>query len=129
MAVKKPRMIVNGCPECGSHMILRESKHGKFYGCHNFPKCKATHGANQLTGEPLGKPANEETKKWRKQAHEQFDFLWQKGHMPSRDFAYDWLAKIMNMSPKDAHIANFNIEQCKELIEHVTYYETDDTPF
>ncbi|WP_019156961.1 restriction endonuclease [Robertmurraya massiliosenegalensis] len=28
------------CSECGSDMVLRNSKHGVFYGCVTFPKCK-----------------------------------------------------------------------------------------
>ncbi|MEQ2529184.1 restriction endonuclease [Bacillaceae bacterium CLA-AA-H227] len=27
------------CPACGSEMVLRNSKHGVFYGCTSFPKC------------------------------------------------------------------------------------------
>lgn len=27
------------CSECGSEMVLRNSKYGVFYGCSNFPKC------------------------------------------------------------------------------------------
>lgn len=35
--VKKPPL----CPECGDVAILRSGKHGQFYGCANYPKCKA----------------------------------------------------------------------------------------
>lgn len=27
------------CPKCGAEMVLRNSKHGVFYGCRSFPKC------------------------------------------------------------------------------------------
>jgi DNA helicase II / ATP-dependent DNA helicase PcrA len=30
------------CPDCGSTMVLRESKWGEFYGCSQYPKCKKT---------------------------------------------------------------------------------------
>ena len=30
------------CPKCGGYLILRKGKHGSFYGCSNFPKCKFT---------------------------------------------------------------------------------------
>ncbi|MCK4244409.1 MAG: type I DNA topoisomerase [Candidatus Omnitrophica bacterium] len=30
------------CPECGSPLLLREGKYGKFFGCSTFPKCKYT---------------------------------------------------------------------------------------
>ena len=28
------------CPNCGSSMLLRSGKYGKFYGCSNYPNCK-----------------------------------------------------------------------------------------
>ena len=30
------------CPRCGGELVLRNGKHGKFYGCSNFPKCRFT---------------------------------------------------------------------------------------
>lgn len=30
------------CPKCGSKMILRKGRYGKFYGCSKFPYCKGT---------------------------------------------------------------------------------------
>lgn len=30
------------CPKCGSKMILRNGRHGKFYGCLRFPYCRGT---------------------------------------------------------------------------------------
>ncbi len=34
--------IKNKCPYCGSDLILRKGKHGEFYGCSAYPKCKFT---------------------------------------------------------------------------------------
>lgn len=28
------------CPKCGSLLLLRENKYGKFYACSNYPQCK-----------------------------------------------------------------------------------------
>ena len=28
------------CPKCGSELVERNSKYGKFIGCSNYPKCK-----------------------------------------------------------------------------------------
>ncbi|MGN4128016.1 restriction endonuclease [Lysinibacillus sphaericus] len=30
------------CPVCSSEMIIRQGKHGGFYGCSNFPICRGT---------------------------------------------------------------------------------------
>ena len=34
--------IKNKCPFCGSELVLRKGKHGAFYGCKAYPKCKFT---------------------------------------------------------------------------------------
>lgn len=33
------------CPKCGSKLILRSGKLGRFYGCSSFPKCRFTESA------------------------------------------------------------------------------------
>lgn len=37
---KKEKLKV--CPKCGTELIIRKGKYGKFYGCQNFPKCRYT---------------------------------------------------------------------------------------
>jgi very-short-patch-repair endonuclease len=32
----------NACPKCGSRMLLRSGRFGKFYGCSKYPYCRAT---------------------------------------------------------------------------------------
>jgi very-short-patch-repair endonuclease/ribosomal protein S27AE len=34
--------ISKRCPNCGSGMILRNGRRGKFYGCSKFPRCRGT---------------------------------------------------------------------------------------
>lgn len=109
-------ILKNACPECNSNMILRNSKYGLFYGCINFPKCKSTHGAHNNSGEPLGIPGNEETRKFRIQAHGDFDNLWRK-YGYTRKESYKLLQNIMALNSDQAHIAKFNISQCKLLIK------------
>ena len=38
----------NTCPNCGSNLILRNGKHGSFYGCQGFPKCRYTRDLSGL---------------------------------------------------------------------------------
>ncbi|MDP8202675.1 MAG: type I DNA topoisomerase [Candidatus Tenebribacter burtonii] len=40
--ILKPKTLDKKCPECGSDLILKEGKFGKFIACSNFPKCKYT---------------------------------------------------------------------------------------
>ena len=28
------------CPKCGGNLVLKNGKHGSFYGCSNYPKCR-----------------------------------------------------------------------------------------
>lgn len=35
-----PEVTDKVCPECGSLLVVRQSKYGKFLGCGNFPKCR-----------------------------------------------------------------------------------------
>ena len=34
------------CPRCGERLVRRNSKHGPFYGCTNYPACTYTHPIN-----------------------------------------------------------------------------------
>ncbi len=35
--------LQNGiCPRCGGRLIIRDGKHGQFYGCSHYPQCKFT---------------------------------------------------------------------------------------
>lgn len=111
------------CGECGAPMILRTSdkypnKDGsprKFYGCTRWPVCSGTHSAHQNSGKPMGIPADKETKLARQQAHALFDPYVKKWFQNRRE-GYQFLANVMGLSEKDAHISRFNIDQCKKLI-------------
>lgn len=37
------------CPRCGSELVLRNGKHGPFYGCQQFPKCRFTLQEENIT--------------------------------------------------------------------------------
>lgn len=37
-----PALSDKTCPRCNSHMVLRNGRHGKFFGCSRFPYCKGT---------------------------------------------------------------------------------------
>jgi len=39
---KEPQKTDEKCPKCGSILLLREGRYGKFLGCSGFPKCKYT---------------------------------------------------------------------------------------
>lgn len=101
---------------CGAPMRLRYSERFKdkpwFYGCSRYPACTTTHGCHQATGEPLGFPADKETKAWRIRAHAAFDRIWKEGHMARRD-AYAWLASVLGL--KEVHVGASDVAQCREI--------------
>ena len=55
-------------------------------------------------------------------AHNKFDSFWKAKEM-HKSQAYKLLQDIMELSPKDAHIAMFSKEQCYELIKRLNERE------
>lgn len=48
------------CPLCNGKMVPRQSKHGTFWGCAAYPKCKGTRDSNGMSKEDKLKESNEE---------------------------------------------------------------------
>lgn len=106
------KRLHNACPECGADMVLRNSAAYSrlFYGCVNYPECKATHGAHP-DGRPLGVPANKETKQARIKAHEAMA-EWMSECGLSKSEAY---AKLAESFGTEIHIAECDIEGCEKV--------------
>lgn len=104
------------CGECGSKMRLRESKFGVFWGCTKYPVCRGTASAHKETGKPMGRPADQETRRWRSCVHAAFDPLWRNGGW-TRKQAYLWLAKEMGKTLHDCHFALFTREECQKAVD------------
>lgn len=107
------------CPDCGARMpfVPNRWEPGKMhYCCEGYPVCVSTMGAHP-DGTPLGTPAPQETRRLRIQAHRAFDDLW-KGPKKriGRKAAYRHLQGLMGMTNDEAHIGNFDAEQCQRLI-------------
>jgi ssDNA-binding Zn-finger/Zn-ribbon topoisomerase 1 len=120
------RILPSACPECGADMILRytnkflygDGSPRKFYGCSQWPQCKATHGAHP-DGRPLGIPADRVTKAARIRAHAAFDRFWQgdkrRSKKRARGSAYAWLMRAMGLTSWP-HIGEFNAAQCEQVV-------------
>jgi DNA topoisomerase I len=39
---REPELVGRECPQCGSPLLYREGRYGRFIGCSNFPKCRHT---------------------------------------------------------------------------------------
>jgi hypothetical protein len=94
----------------------RDGKPKKFYSCSRWPACSGIHGAHP-NGAPMGIPGNAETKAWRIKAHAAFDESYKDLPRPER---YKRLMYVMGLTEEEAHIARFDIDQCKRLIERLT---------
>ena len=115
-----PRVVI--CGDCGARMRLVKPKPDPakgwrarmFWGCTQFPACKGIHGAHQATGDPLGVPANEATRRARTEAHKVFDELWKTPGFMTRNFAYAWLTEQMGETTQ-VHIGSATIEECERI--------------
>jgi ssDNA-binding Zn-finger/Zn-ribbon topoisomerase 1 len=110
------------CPDCGALMVLRNSRHGPFYGCSSYPECTATHGAHP-DGSPLGIPGTREVKDARIAAHAAFDAFWRGAGM-TRKQGYAWLQDRLGMIPDACHIGRFDAATCEQVIEAVKEAQT-----
>lgn len=111
------------CRYCGSPVVYTSNAeiYGKEYGtgkCYLCRNCRAFVGVHPGTDTPLGTLANEELRKWRKEAHFWFDRIWKKPtRITTRYNAYGYLARKMGLPREETHIGMFEIEQCKKVIE------------
>lgn len=102
------------CPSCNDLMQLRNGPWGFFYTCNGYPRCTLLWKADEQ-GFPIGEPADAETRKMRKIAHDMFDRLW-KENIINRTRAYEWLCAVLHKSKRDGHIGMLNIGECRRLI-------------
>lgn len=112
------------CPYCQYEAEFKTSKefYGKDYGCNVWVcySCEAHVGTHGKGRTPKGTLANKETRQWRELAHKYVDPLWKgKNKKMSRGQTYQWIQKAMDMTPQEAHIGNFTVEQCKKIIRKV----------
>lgn len=119
------------CPDCDGSLVLRDIKGmGTFYGCTNYPECKATHGAHP-DGRLLGIPADALTREARILAHEAFDLLWEDALRMYKDTgerspefllrvararAYSWLGWRLDMKAGECHIGKLDAFHCELVI-------------
>ena len=109
------------CPYCGKQAELKDSAivyNGKSYGpvyvCPGYPACDSYVGVHKGTDKPLGRMADRELRKWKKDAHFWFDNSWRDKR--PRDAAYQELAQVIGVPTDQAHIGMFDVDQCKKVV-------------
>lgn len=108
------------CDYCGQPAKLVDSSivynglhFGKIWHC---AKCNAYVSTHKDSDEPMGTLANAELRQWRRKAHHAFDPLWRDKEKRTRRWAYEWLAQEMGLTKEQTHIAKFDVEQCKQVV-------------
>ena len=107
------------CPYDGERAEFVDSKvvYGKSYGMiWRCPKCDARVGVHKGSDQPLGRLADKELRNMKQKVHGVFDKLWEEGM--SRSEAYKWLAIQMDITREECHIGMFNLDRCRQAIEH-----------
>lgn len=93
----------------------------KFWRCRPCKAYVGCHKPNVGYGDgtrPLGRLANAELRAAKSAAHAAFDPIWQNG-IARRGSAYAWLANKLGIQPKQCHIGEFDVEQCKRVVQIV----------
>ena len=110
------------CPYCGSECVIRDSEciYGRSYGmalvCSRYPQCDSYVGCHRGTSRPLGTPANATLRAARNEAHRLFDPMWKQRGMKRKE-AYAWLAAKLGIPFDACHIAMFDLEACRRVVE------------
>lgn len=105
----------------------RTDLHGKrFWSCSPCDAYVGSHQGGNGT-RPLGRLANAELRDWKQQAHTAFDPLWRDGGM-SRTEAYAWMAAALQIAVDRAHIGEFDVRQCQQLIAAVETLRSQAAP-
>lgn len=108
------------CPYCNTPAKLLDARkvwksgQGYLWKCLQ-PNCDAHVGTHRNSYKPLGTLARADLREARIKAHRVFDYLWKSDRM-NRKQAYLLLQERFGLTKSEAHIAKFNLEQCKKLI-------------
>jgi hypothetical protein len=105
------------CCSTNIELTTNDVVYGELYGewpqiylCHD---CKSYVGTHKGTTTPLGRMANQRTRRLRVAVHKVFDKLWLEKLM-TRSNAYNWLALQLKIDPQECHISWLNDEQLVE---------------
>lgn len=121
--VKDPWPMQTQCDCCSStnvDVVSNAVVYGKEYGKWPYmvlcQDCYAYVGLHPFTNIPLGTMANKNLRNLRTKSKNLF-IKFQKENEYSRTDAYEYLADLMGIETKHCHFAQFNEEQCEEVID------------
>jgi hypothetical protein len=117
------------CPDCGASLIYTAGSGARQYPHYECERreetgCAGNVTAHKKTGEPMGIPADRETRRARALAHRAFDWIWQRGGM-TRKQAYKWLAEAMGVNGMECHIGEMNKEEADRVVTLIERYQLE----
>lgn len=98
------------CPKCGSQLVIKHGRNGKFIGCSNFPNCKFTKAIVKTTGVKCPKCGGDIVEKISKRGK----LFYGCSNYPDCDFA-QWDKPINETCPK-----------CKSILVHKKNRKVDE---
>lgn len=114
-------MIEVYCDYCGRRAEYVDSKviYGKSYGMVYLCRhCDAYVGVHKGTDKPLGRLADAELRRWKRNAHDAFDPLWKYGRFRGRrNAAYQWLSERLGLPVEKTHIGMFDVGLCQKTVQ------------
>lgn len=127
MKKKKRKGIIGGicrCPYCGSSVTYRSadgiykdnSSCTMLYVCSRYPKCDVYVRVHKGTNIPVGTMADRKLRQLRNEAHKHFSKLIHDDYMTKHE-AYRWLAGLLGVPQKEAHIGYLSEYYCNIVIE------------
>jgi hypothetical protein len=122
--------IPTTCPYCSSKVIYTNNKevYGRKFGngkCYKCTNCDSYVGVHNGTNIPLGRLANRELRKLKKDAHALFDPQWKNGNK-KREHAYRDLAKKLGIPTKECHFGWFDKPMLEKAISILQMKTTQD---
>lgn len=113
--------IIRGlvCPYCKGNTEFVDSAevYGRSFGMIYLCRaCRAYCGVHKGTDKALGRVADAELRKLKKEAHLYFDMIWKDGHM-KRAETYAALGEYLGIQKEYCHIGMFSPKTCRAVVE------------
>lgn len=122
-------IVVKENPQCPIHkrnLVQTQGAYKTYYCCPWMPECDIQ--ANYSYDTKQFYITNAEERRYRVLAHAAFDAIWKSG-MLTRSQAYRMLRDHLKIGKRQCHIAQFDIEQCKEVMALIEAFVDFDPNF
>ncbi len=120
------------CPYCDSPSVLTNGAevYPDYPDLYDDPificrPCQAWVGCHPGTKRALGRLANAELRKRKREAHEAFDPFWKRPGGMTRTEAYRRLSRDMGIPPEETHIGMMDEVRCQQVVAICSIWTAD----